>query len=100
MNARQLSEEIKETQEILARLLESLEAAQNQPDPFGVFVYRERRAFRDQANRDHSKSGKRTKEWVEQSYFRATAEGFRGDFIAWLAVLRAQKPKVEPDGRT
>ena len=99
MNARQLSKEIRETQEILARLQESLEAAQKQPDPFGVFVYRERRAFRDQVDSDRSKSGKRTKEWVEQSYFRATAQGFRGDFHAWLAVLRAYKPQVAPEAR-
>jgi hypothetical protein len=99
MKARELSNEIRDAQEILARLLESLEAAQNQADPFGVFVYRERRAFREQSNGDHSKSGKRTREWVESSYFRATAEGFCGDFPAWVAVLRAYKPKVEHDGR-
>jgi len=97
MRARQLSEEIRETQLILGRLQESLMETQRQVDPFGVFIYQQRKEYRLRSDSDKSKSGKRTREWVQASYVRAMKKGFRGDSGAWIHLLTAYTPEIAPD---
>lgn len=100
MNASRLSEEIKDAQVILQRLLQSIEEARKHSDPFGVFVFRERRQYRKVGDADNSKYARHTREYTESSFRRAISQGWRGDYHAWVHVLRASTPEVAPQSRT
>lgn len=86
--------EIKETQAILRRLQESLEAARNHADPFGAFVFQERREYRKVGDVDNTKNARRTRQFTEDSFRRAMDAGWRGDYHAWVHVLKAYAPEV------
>jgi hypothetical protein len=78
-------EQLKQTQEMLARLPALLEAAET--DGFAAHIYQSRRQYRRTSERPN-KGNKAIEREVISSYQIAQSLGFNGDFRAWEHLLR------------
>jgi hypothetical protein len=78
-------EQLKQTQEILVKLLALLEASE--ADKFAAHLYHSRRQYRRTSERPN-KGNKAIEREVISSYQVAQSLGFNGDFRAWEHLLR------------
>ena len=78
-------EQLKQTQEMLAKLLALLEAGE--ADKFGAHLYQSRRQYRRTSERPN-KGNKAIERELISSYQVAQSLGFNGDFRAWEHLLR------------
>jgi hypothetical protein len=78
-------EQLKQTQEILAKLLALLEAGE--ADKFAAHLYQSRRQYRRTSERPN-KGNKAIEREILSSYQVAQSLGFNGDFRAWEHLLR------------
>jgi hypothetical protein len=85
MNRAAVIEQLKQTQEILARLLALLEAGE--ADKFAAHLYQARRQYRRTSERPN-KGNKVIEREILSSYQIAQSLGFNGDFRAWEHLLR------------
>ena len=85
MNRAAVIEQLKQTQEILARLLALLEAGE--ADKFAAHLYQARRQYRRTSERPN-KGNKAIEREILSSYQIAQSLGFNGDFRAWEHLLR------------
>lgn len=77
--------QLKQTQEMLAKLLGLLEAGET--DKFAAHLYQSRRQYRRVSERPN-KGNKATEREVISSYQVAQSLGFNGDFRVWEHLLR------------
>ena len=85
MNRAAVIEQLKQTQETLAKLLALLEAAE--ADKFAAHLYQSRRQYRRTSERPN-KGNKAIEREVLSSYQVAQSLGFKGDFRTWEHLLR------------
>jgi hypothetical protein len=85
MNRAVLIEQLRQTQDMLAKLLALLEAGE--ADKFAVHLYQSRRKYRRTSERPN-KGHKAIERTVLSSYQIAQSLGFNGDFRAWEHLLR------------
>ena len=85
MNRAAVIEQLRQTQETLAKLLALLEAGET--DKFAAHLYQVRRQYRRVSERPN-KGNKSTEREVLSSYQTAQSLGFNGDFRAWEHLLR------------
>ena len=85
MNRAAVIEQLRQTQETLAKLLALLEAGET--DKFAAHLYQARRQYRRVSERP-KKGNKSTEREVLSSYQTAQSLGFNGDFRAWEHLLR------------
>jgi hypothetical protein len=85
MNRAAVIEQLKQTEEILARLLALLEAGE--ADKFAAHLYQARRQYRRTSERPN-KGNKAIEREILSSYQIAQSLGFNGDFRAWEHLLR------------
>ena len=85
MNRVAVVEQLKQTQETLAKLLALLEASEG--DKFAAHLYQARREFRHISERP-GKGNKSIERSVLSSYQLAQSLGFNGDYRAWGHLLR------------
>jgi hypothetical protein len=85
MNRTVVIEQLKQTQETLAKLLALLEAGE--ADKFAAHLYRSRRQYRRTSERPN-KGNKAIERAVIASYQIAESLGFNGDYRAWEHLLR------------
>jgi hypothetical protein len=85
VNRAAVIEQLKQTQEILARLLALLEAGE--ADKFAAHLYQARRQYRRTSERPN-KGNKAIEREILSSYQVAQSLGFNGDFRAWEHFLR------------
>jgi hypothetical protein len=85
VNRAAVIEQLKQTQEILARLLALLEAGE--ADKFAAHLYQARRQYRRTSERPN-KGNKAIEREILSSYQVAQSLGFNGDFRAWEHLLR------------
>ena len=78
-------EQLKQTQEMLGRLLALLEAGE--ADKFAAHVYQSRRQYRRTCERPNKRNKAIERELIS-SYQVAQSLGFNGDFRAWEHLLR------------
>ena len=85
MNRAAVIEQLRQTQETLAKLLALLEAGET--DKFAAHLYQARRQYRRVSERPN-KGNKSTEREVLSSYQTAQSLGFNGDSRAWEHLLR------------
>ena len=85
MNRAAVIEQLKQTQEMLAKLLALLEAGE--ADKFAAHLYQSRRQYRRTSERPN-KGNKAIERDLISSYQVAQSLGFNGDFQAWEHLLR------------
>src|SRR4029453_16749675 len=85
MNRAAVIEQLRQTQETLAKLLALLEAGE--ADKFAAHLYQSRRQYRRTSERPN-KGNKAIEREVISSYQIAQSLGFNGDFRAWEHLLR------------
>ena len=85
MNRTAVIEQLKQTQQMLAKLLALLEAGEG--DKFAAHLYHARRQFRHISERP-GKGSKPLERAVLSSYQVAQSLGFNGDYRAWEHLLR------------
>ena len=85
MNRATFIEQLKQTHELLAKLLALLEAGES--DKFAAHLYQARRQHRRVSERPN-KGNKAIEREVISSYQIAQSLGFNGDFRAWEHLLR------------
>jgi hypothetical protein len=78
-------EQLKQTQEMIAKLLSLPEAGE--ADKFAAHLYQSRRQYRRTSERPH-KGNKAVEREIISSYQIAQSLGFNGDFRAWEHLLR------------
>ena len=85
MNRAAVIEQLKQTQEMLAKLLALLEAGE--ADKFAAHLYQSRRQYRRTSERPN-KGNKAIERELISSCQVAQSLGFNGDFRAWQHLLR------------
>lgn len=85
MNRTAVIEQLKQTQEMLAKLLSLLEAGE--ADKFAAHLYQSRRQYRRTSERPN-KGNKAIERTVVSTYQVAQSLGFKGNFRAWEHLLR------------
>ncbi|HEY5814305.1 MAG TPA: hypothetical protein VIT23_16825 [Terrimicrobiaceae bacterium] len=80
MNRAAVIEQLKQTQEMLDKLLALLESSE--ADKFAAHLYQSRREYRYACDRA-GKSGKQIERCVLSTYQIAQSLGFKGDYRAW-----------------
>ena len=85
MNRAAVIEQLKQTQDMLAKLLALLQAGKT--DKFAAHLYQSRRQYRRTSERPN-KGNKAIERELLSSYQIAQSLGFRGDFRAWDHLLR------------
>jgi hypothetical protein len=85
VNRAAVIEQLKQTQDMLARLLALLQAGES--DKFAAHLYQARRQYRRVSERPN-KGNKAIEREVLSSYQIAQSLGFNGDFRAWEHLLR------------
>jgi hypothetical protein len=85
MNRAAMIEQLKQTQEMIAKLLSLLEASET--DKFAAHLYQSRRQYRRTSERPN-KGNKAIEREVLSSYQIAQSLGFNSDFRAWEHLLR------------
>ena len=85
MNRAAVIGQLKQTQEMLAKLLALLEAGE--ADKFAAHLYQSRRQYRRTSERPN-KGNKAIERDLISSYQVAQSLGFNGDFQAWEHLLR------------
>ena len=85
MNRAVVIEQLKQTQEVLSKLLALLEAGE--ADKFAAHLYQSRRQYRRVSERTN-KGYKATEREILASYQIAQSLGFNGDYRGWEHLLR------------
>jgi hypothetical protein len=85
MNRAAVIDQLKQTQEMLAKLLALLQAGET--DKFAAHLYQSRRQYRRDSERPN-KGNKAIEREILSSYQIAQSLGFNGDFRAWEHLLR------------
>ena len=85
MNRAAVIEQLKQTQDMLGRLLALLQDGES--DKFTAHVYHSRRQYR-RVSEPPNKGNKATERETISSYQVAQSLGFNGDFRAWEHLLR------------
>ena len=85
MNRAAVIDQLKQTQEMLAKLLALLQAGET--DKFAAHLYQSRRQYRRVSERPN-KGNKAIEREILSSYQIAQSLGFNGDFRAWEHLLR------------
>jgi hypothetical protein len=85
MNRAAVIAQLKQTQEMLAKLLALLEAGE--ADKFAAHLYQSRRQYRRTSERPN-KGNKAIEREIISSYQVAQSLGFNGDFRVWEHLLR------------
>jgi hypothetical protein len=85
MNRAAVIEQLKQTQDMLVKLLALLETGE--ADKFAAHLYQSRRQYRRTSERPN-KGNKAIEREVLSSYQIAQRLGFNGDFRAWEHLLR------------
>jgi hypothetical protein len=85
MNRAAMIEQLKQTQEMIAKLLSLLEAGE--ADKFAARLYQSRRQYRRTSERPNT-GNKAIEREIISSYQIAQSLDFNGDFRAWEHLLR------------
>lgn len=88
MNLNTIRKSLAEIERQMALLSEELERAKTERDEFSVLVFQSRKSFAA-ALYNANKSGKKIEMVVRDTYYKATALGFRGSAQEWRNVLGA-----------
>ena len=87
MNRTAMIEQLKQTQEMIAKLLSLFDAGE--ADKFAAHLYQSRRQYRLVCERPN-KGNKAIERELISSYQVAQSLGFKGDFRAWEHLLRIE----------